>query len=80
MDWKEFGKKLGIWSAVCLVFAIIIGALVAMAQWKYIGVPADGPKSATEQVLPKAHAYAVDNWMRNLQLPRTRSFRLIRIL
>ena len=62
MDWKEFGKKLAIWAGAGLVLAIIIGALAAMAQWAYIGVPANAPKSVCDRMLPKAQAFTIEDW------------------
>ena len=41
---KDFGKKLGIGLAIFLVLGAILGSVVAMAQWHYIGVPDNAPE------------------------------------
>ena len=48
---KEVGKKALIWLVIIAVLSIIIGSLVAMAQWHYLGVPDNAPTKVTDPML-----------------------------
>ncbi len=52
----EYGKKLLIWLGIFLVISAIVGALLAMAQWYFIGIPGNAPKFVINPIIQQRSA------------------------